>query len=74
MEMHGTALDDHAHRIRGFRINLAIFLGVNLLLLILLGALVLGGLRIGGELWPYPVVMGLWGLRVAFQGYRAYRS
>lgn len=51
-----------------------IFLAVNLLCLGAGAILALTGNPVQGAWWPYPVVMGLWGLYVAVQGYRAYHE
>jgi hypothetical protein len=59
---------------RAFKISLAIFLSVNALLLVLWAALAVAGLRATGQLWPYPLVMGIWGVVLAVQGYTAYRG
>jgi fatty acid desaturase len=59
---------------RAFKISLVIYLGVNALLLVLWAALAVAGVHVTGQLWPYPVVMVLWGVYVAVQGYTAYRG
>jgi hypothetical protein len=72
MAINGPIAGDRSRKVRSFRLNLAIFLGVNLILLIIAAALLAAGYPFGGSLWPYPVLMGLWAILVAVQGYRAY--
>jgi hypothetical protein len=56
---------------RHFRVQLAIFLIVNAALVAILAAATLAGARVGGELWPWPVAVAIWGARVAIEGYAA---
>jgi fatty acid desaturase len=57
-----------------FKISLAIFGSVNALLLVIWAAVTVVGVNVHGQLWPWPVVMGVWGVFVATQGYTAYRG
>jgi hypothetical protein len=63
---------DAAQQRRRFRINLTIFLAVNLVLLLAAAILYVAGLRFAGELWPYPLVMAAWAAWIAIQGFSAY--
>jgi fatty acid desaturase len=63
-----------AQRQRSFKVSLAIYLGVNAVLGVTWAVLTIAGVHVTGQLWPYPVVMGLWGAYVAVQGYTAYRG
>jgi hypothetical protein len=75
MTMHGPVPDDRTRRdVRAFKLDVTIFIVVNAVLLVIAGALLIAGFRFGGELWPYPVVMGLWAVRIAIEGHRAYRG
>jgi len=59
---------------RAFKISLVIFVSVNALLLVLWAALNVAGLQSTGQLWIYPVVMVIWAVVLAAQGYNAYRT
>lgn len=63
---------------RRFKIQLAIYLGVNAVLIAIWVGLLLAGARFGGSpvlnIVIYVLLMGAWGVRVLFEGIRAYRS
>jgi hypothetical protein len=59
---------------RKFKISLVIFVSVNALLLATWAALAIAGVHTHGQLWPYPIAMGIWAAYVALQGYAAYRG
>jgi hypothetical protein len=61
-------------RQRSFKISLVIYLGVNAVLGATWAVLTIAGVHMTGQVWPYPVVMVLWGAYVAVQGYTAYRG
>ncbi len=59
---------------RAFKISLVIFMSVNALLLVLWAGLSVAGVHATGQLWMYPVVMVIWAVVLAAQGYTAYRE
>jgi 2TM domain-containing protein len=65
------AVDSRATERRKFAINLAIFLSVNIGLLIAWVGLVAFGVHATG-LWVWPIVAVLWAIRIGLEGRAAY--
>ena len=59
---------------RHFKLQLAIFVSVNTLLVVIFAMATLAGAQVSGQLWPWPLVVAIWGARVAAQGYAAYHT
>ena len=59
---------------RAFKVSLVIFVSVNALLLALWAALTVASVHMTGQLWIWPLVMVIWAVVLAVQGYTAYRG
>ncbi|MGZ4120172.1 MAG: 2TM domain-containing protein [Actinomycetota bacterium] len=61
-------------REKAFRVNLVIFLSVNALLLLVWVVLTVAGVRLHSHLWPWPVLMVLWGIRIGVSARNVHRE
>ena len=59
---------------RAFKVSLVIFVSVNAVLLALWAALTIASVHMTGQLWIWPVVMFIWAVFLAVQGYTSYRG
>jgi hypothetical protein len=64
---------DQTNEQRRFRINLVIFLSVNTALAAGWLGLIVAGIDVHTPLWPWAIVLVLWGGRLALEGRAAYR-
>ncbi|MGZ6256837.1 MAG: 2TM domain-containing protein [Candidatus Limnocylindria bacterium] len=78
--METITIDRHGHALkrikfqRHFKLQLAIFVSVNTLLVVIFAVATLAGAQLSGQLWPWPLAVAIWGARVAAQGYAAYHT
>lgn len=70
---HDEAANGRVKERRQFKIELAIFLFVNALLVAAWAVITVAGAHVTGELWPWPVATAIWATVVAVHGLSAYR-